>query len=442
VGVVGVAPGARVWAVKVCKDGGICLTSDIVAGIDWVTEQKKGRTVDFAAANFSISSTDTDNSCDSPANSVHAAVCSLVDAGVPFVMAAGNDNREKSPFPVGFSVSAIADFDGKAGGAGSPTCRSDTDDTLANFSNFGEKVNIAAPGVCILSTWNDGGYNTISGTSMASPHTAGAVALYLHANGLPPAQNQAEADAIKDAIIAAALPQGTNNHECSYDDDSRVGGPLLFANAGAFGGDGSCEVATTDPVATGTLAGTVSDASTGDGIGGATVSVDGTDLSETTEPDGSYTIQLPEGSHSVTASAEGYQSQTREATVTADITTTVDFELQADEGPTEPTGTVSVASIGYTTSGGRLGDRHLHVTIALVDEAGNPVAGASVSARLDNLDTGGSWNFSGTTGSNGTVTFSLNNAPSGCYKTEVTDVTADGLTWDGVTPEENGYCKA
>jgi subtilisin len=242
IGVVGVAPGAGVWAVRICKPGGICLSGDIVAGINWVTEQKASGTINFAAANYSISSADSDNDCTNPANATHEAICGLVEAGVVFVMSAGNDNREKIPFPVAFSVSAVADFDGKAGGAGQPTCRQDEDDTLANFSNFGEKVDIAAPGVCILSTWLNSGYNTISGTSMSAPHVTGAVALYLHANGQPPAENAAGVAAIKQAIINAAHPQGTDNHVCSYD-DARIGGPMLFVNHSSFGGDGSCEVA-------------------------------------------------------------------------------------------------------------------------------------------------------------------------------------------------------
>jgi subtilisin len=239
-GVVGVAPGVRVWAVRVCTS--ICPTNNIVAGIDWVTEQKATGNINFASANMSISSADSDNSCNNPANAVHAAICGVVAEGVVFVLAAGNDGREKAPYPAAFSVSAVADFDGKAGGEGAPTCRTDTDDTLANFSNYGPKVDIAAPGVCILSTWNDGGYNTISGTSMAAPHVAGAVALYLHANNAAPATSAAGVAAIEQAIISAAHPQGTNNHACSYN-DPRIGGPMLFVNHANFGGDGTCEVA-------------------------------------------------------------------------------------------------------------------------------------------------------------------------------------------------------
>jgi subtilisin len=81
------------------------------------------------------------------------------------------------------TVSALADFDGEAGGR-SPTCRTDQDDTLADFSNWGSAVDIAAPGVCILSTYpiEKGEYGTISGTSMASPHAAGALALLASRN--------------------------------------------------------------------------------------------------------------------------------------------------------------------------------------------------------------------------------------------------------------------
>lgn len=175
-GVVGVAPGARLWAVKVLNDQGSGQMSWIVAGIDYVT--KNATSVEVA--NMSLG-------CECTSDALNKALTSSTDAGVVFVVAAGNSAKDASTFspanhPQVIATSAVADFDGKAGGTGAATCRADVDDTLADFSNFGPTVDIAAPGVCIRSTWNNGGYNTISGTSMASPHAAGAAALYVVEN--------------------------------------------------------------------------------------------------------------------------------------------------------------------------------------------------------------------------------------------------------------------
>jgi serine protease len=115
---------------------------------------------------------------------------------------------------------------------------------------------------------------------------------------------------------------------------------------------------------------------------------------------------------------------------------TADHTIHATFKAASVATTVRVESITYAT---RARGRHLDITLFLLDNLDQPVAGASVSATL-HRDDGSSWNFAGTSGSNGTVVFTLNNHGSGCYNTVVTAVTASGFTWDGVTPT-NSYCK-
>ena len=172
-GVVGVAPGARLWAVKVCDAQGSCPSSAIIAGIDYVTANAGS----IEVANMSLGGSGFNQA-------EYDAIQKAVNAGIAFAVAAGNEDDDANNYsPGGFdnvlSVSALADFNGEPGGGAAPTCRTDQDDTLADFSNWGSAVDIAAPGVCILSTFpiEQGEYGTISGTSMASPHAAGALAL-------------------------------------------------------------------------------------------------------------------------------------------------------------------------------------------------------------------------------------------------------------------------
>ncbi len=199
---------------------------------------------------MSISTPDDEVACTGTSGAIHEAICGLVAEGVVFTLAAGNNGRLKNAFPEVIAVSALADFDGEGGGAGASTCRSDDDDTLADFSNFGPEVDIAAPGVCNLSTWKGGGYETISGTSMAAPHVAGAVALHLHQKGIAPATDGPGVDAIEAAIIGAAHPEGiTDTNPCSYDNEKSSTEPLLFVNdSTAFDGNDVCDVAACVPI--------------------------------------------------------------------------------------------------------------------------------------------------------------------------------------------------
>jgi subtilisin len=210
-GVVGVAPGARIWPVRVLNNQGSGSFSAIICGIDYVTAHAN----EIEVANMSLGGSGSDSACGSNRDAMHEAICRSVSAGVTYVVAAGNSAANSATFvPATYeeviTVSALADFNGQPGGGAASTCRTDVDDTFADFSNYGADVDIIAPGVCIQSTWKGGGYNTISGTSMASPHVAGAAALYksTHPTASP--------SAVKTALRTA----GTSNWNSATDPDS------------------------------------------------------------------------------------------------------------------------------------------------------------------------------------------------------------------------------
>lgn len=212
-GVVGVAPGARLWAVKVLNSRGSGFTSWIIAGIDWVA----ANAAIIEVANMSLGGSYNEAEC--------LAIQGAVNKGVAFAVAAGNEDDDARNYgPAACSsvltVSALADFDGLAGSLGNPTCTTDQDDTLADFSNWGPAVDLAAPGVCIYSTYplERGGYGTLSGTSMATPHAAGALAL------LASVANPASS-----AEVLALYEGVTGNGNFDWIDDSGDGSkePLL-----------------------------------------------------------------------------------------------------------------------------------------------------------------------------------------------------------------------
>ncbi len=151
IGVVGVAPGARLWVVKVLGDDGYGYISDIIQGLEWCVDNA----VDIASMSFGAA-----EYSESLANACNAAY----DAGVLLVAAAGNEKGGPVIYPAAYgSVIAVS--------------ATNTNDVIADFSSIGPEVELAAPGVSIKSTYRSGGYAIGSGTSMACPHVAGAAAL-------------------------------------------------------------------------------------------------------------------------------------------------------------------------------------------------------------------------------------------------------------------------
>ncbi|MCX4819138.1 S8 family peptidase [Streptomyces sp. NBC_01142] len=174
----GVAKKAKVVGVRVLDDGGSGTTAQVVAGIDWVTQNA----VKPAVANMSLGG-GADPALDT-------AVRNSIASGITYAVAAGNESTNaatKSPARVTEAITV---------GATTST------DAKASYSNYGNVLDIFAPGSSITSAWNtsDSATNTISGTSMASPHVAGAAALYLADN---PASTPAQ---VSTALVNAATP--------------------------------------------------------------------------------------------------------------------------------------------------------------------------------------------------------------------------------------------
>lgn len=171
----GVAKGVRLIGVRVLNCSGNGTISGVIAGIDWVT----ANAVKPAVANMSLGG--------NASAAIDAAVANSINSGVTYAVAAGNSganacNYSPARTPAAITVGATTSTDARAG-----------------YSNYGSCLDIFAPGSSITSAWHTGttARNTINGTSMASPHVAGAAALYLAAN---PSASPAQ---VRNAIVGS-----------------------------------------------------------------------------------------------------------------------------------------------------------------------------------------------------------------------------------------------
>ncbi len=412
-GVVGVAPKASIYALKVLNASGGGSWSDIIAALQWAKDNG------IQITNNSY------GSGQNPGGIVQAAFDNSAAAGILHIAAAGNSGNPKGK---GNNVGWPARYDSVIAVAAT-----DDNDDRASFSSTGSQVELTAPGTVINSTKLGGGYVEFNGTSMASPHVAGSAALVIAAGIADNNGNGFINDEVREVLNSTADDLGDSGRDPLY-------GFGLINVAAA--------VAAVGPVPPSNDAPVVSITNPSDGLifdSGIAISFNGT-ASDTEDGDltanvvwisdldgqigagGSFSTILSDGVHIVTASA----TDSGEKTGSASISITV------GSPPAEAT-TVTVSSIVYTTEGGRNQDKHLLITITLVDDFGASISGASVSIDLSR-DGGVVGSGSGTTGASGTLTFSLKNIKSGSYQTTITNVSAEGLIWDGNTPE-NGYEK-
>ena len=398
IGVIGVAPEAELYAVKVLDATGSGYVSDVIAGIDWSV------TNNMQIISMSLSGGDLESmeaACDAAYD----------DAGIVVVASAGNRGNppgrgDNVGYPAAYSsVIAVA--------------ATDINDNRASFSSTGPDVELAAPGVGILSTYPDDGYATYSGTSMACPHVAGTAAL----------------------VIASGITDGNDNGWIN--DEVRVRLQETADDLGAVGFDNwyghglvDAEKAvpsqpdTTPPVITNVNTSAITSNS-------ATITWTTDELSDSlvkygttsgnyqyTKPDASYvkshSIILTE--LSATTTYHYVVSSTDQSDNSAE---SIEYDFKTTEASSN---TLHVASIEMSTKITGVNTNAI-ATVTIVDAANSPVEGATVSGMWSYLT---SDSDTGTTDANGEVALSSDRVKraSGTFAFTVNGVTKADLTWD------------
>jgi thermitase len=454
IGVAGLAYGATIMNVKVLDDNGMGAYSWITSGIVWATDH--GAEI----INMSLGAP-----YDSSA--LEDAINYAWSKGVVVVAAAGNNGDTVPMYPAYYTNCLAA-------------AATDASDARASWSNYGDWVDVAAPGLSIYSTLKNNGYGYMSGTSMASPHVAGLAALVFttvsdtNGDGKLNDEVRSRIEATCDDIGVSGVGYGRINaaqavgkepvppgaitgQVTSADDGAAIFGAqvtdgvritltdaigmytidgvppgsyqVVASKEGyqtssltvnvASGSTAVADFSLNEVVVPGTITGSVTDAADGSAIVGAAVT-DGT-RTVTTDASGRFTlVDVPPGSYEVTASKEGYESSTVTVTVTSGATSEMNFSLNRKPPVTN---TMWVDSIGFVEKG-----TNLFVEVVVVTADGG-LPGAEINLSLE-CGNGEAWSFSGTTSNVGSVRFKLGKAPVGSYLTTVNSLICSGFLWD------------
>jgi len=401
-GVVGVAPGAALYALKVLDRTGSGYVSDVVAAIQWATEN------DIQVINMSLGGA-YDIWLD--------AACWLAYYYDGLILVAAAGNGGSVIYPAAYdSVIAVS--------------ATNSADELAWFSSTGPEVELAAPGVDIYSTYKDGGYATYSGTSMASPHVAGVAALVI-------ASGTTGVSGVREKLQTTAEDLGAEGRDSQFGyglvDAAEAVGITSADNLGPVTSGVVADPNPTNDAASVTLTADVSDATTGNSnIAVAeyfvdTVEADGVGTSMNASDDGAFNspTEVVTASIDVSGWAVGqYTLYVHGMDTAGNWGATESVVLNITE---ESSNIMYVESITFSAkkAGKNL---FLYTTVDVSLKDNGAVDGARVTMTLTNGTS--SWNFSGDTGLDGTVKFTLK-AQAGNYTTKVTDVSHTEYDWDG-----------
>jgi subtilisin len=179
-GIVGVAPGARLWALRVIDNTGGAEVEDVVCALNWVTAHAD--TIDVVIFGIGDVGADDGNCGLTNGDLLHQAVCRVQRAGVTVVAGSGNTaSNVAAEIPGSYdeviTVSTMNDTDGRPGQLGPVGCEGDADDIFAPFSNFGADVDLTAPGICMQTTTLNNQVATITSNSLSAAMVGGAAAL-------------------------------------------------------------------------------------------------------------------------------------------------------------------------------------------------------------------------------------------------------------------------